>query len=125
MPGVNVIGILPGIDTSRSVVIGAHYDHLGIRGDSIFYGADDNASGVAGVLSLAEKWTESVIKPPVNLVFACWTAEEKGLIGSDYFAKNKLKTDSILLYINMDMISRSAPEDTLQNILSIGTRKMI
>lgn len=121
--GINVIGILPGADTTKSIIIGAHYDHLGMRGDSIFYGADDNASGVAGVLSMAEKWSESGIKPHVNLVFACWTAEEKGLIGSDYFAKNKLKTDSILLYINMDMISRSAPDDTLQNILSIGTRK--
>ncbi len=123
IPGVNVIGILPGIDSSRSIVIGAHYDHLGMHGDSIFYGADDNASGVAGVLSLAEKWGESVLKPPVNLVFACWTAEEKGLLGSEYFVKNKSKSDSILLYVNMDMISRSAPEDTLRNILSIGTRK--
>lgn len=123
IPGVNVIGILPGIDTSISVIIGAHYDHLGMRGDSIFYGADDNASGVAGVLSLAEKWIESSIKPAVNIVFACWTAEEKGLIGSEYFAKHISKPESILLYINMDMISRSAPEDTLRKIMSIGTRK--
>ncbi len=121
--GINVIGILPGIDTSRSVIIGAHYDHLGIHGDSIFYGADDNASGVAGVLSLAEKWSETRIKPPVNLIFACWTAEEKGLIGSEYFAKQIANPEKFMLYINMDMISRSAPEDTLRNILSIGTRK--
>ena len=123
IPGVNVIGILPGIDTAIFVIIGAHYDHLGMRGDSIFYGADDNASGVAGVLSLAEKWTESSIKPAVNIVFACWTAEEKGLIGSEYFAEHISKPENILLYINMDMISRSAPEDTLRKILSIGTRK--
>lgn len=121
--GINVIGVLPGIDTSRSVIIGAHYDHLGIHGDSIFYGADDNASGVAGVLSLAEKWSETRIKPPVNLIFACWTAEEKGLIGSEYFAKHIANPEKLMLYINMDMISRSAPEDTLRNILSIGTRK--
>ncbi|MGE5356190.1 MAG: M20/M25/M40 family metallo-hydrolase [Deltaproteobacteria bacterium] len=121
--GINVIGILPGIDTSRSVIIGSHYDHLGIHGDSIFYGADDNASGVAGVLSLAEKWSETRIKPPVNLIFACWTAEEKGLIGSEYFAKHIANPEKFMLYINMDMISRSAPEDTLRNILSIGTRK--
>lgn len=121
--GINVIGILPGIDTTRSVIIGAHYDHLGIHGDSIFYGADDNASGVAGVLSLAEKWSETRIKPPVNLIFACWTAEEKGLIGSEYFAKHIANPEKLMLYINMDMISRSAPEDTLRNTLSIGTRK--
>lgn len=123
IPGVNVIGILPGIDTSKSVIIGAHYDHLGMQGDSIFYGADDNASGVAGVLSMAEKWTETGIKPAVNIVFTCWTAEEKGLIGSEYFAKHISKPESILLYMNMDMISRSAPEDTLRKILSIGIRK--
>lgn len=121
--GINVIGILPGIDTAKYVIVGAHYDHLGMHGDSIFYGADDNASGVAGVLSLAEKWIESKIKPNINIVFACWTAEEKGLIGSEYFAKHTANPEKLILYINMDMISRSAPEDTLRNILSIGTRK--
>jgi hypothetical protein len=118
----NVLGIIYGKDSSRSILIGAHYDHLGIRNGKIFYGADDNASGVAGMLSLAGKWSESGLKPPCNLVFAAWTAEEKGLIGSSYYIQqNRSVLSKILLTINMDMIAGSAPEDTARRIISIGT----
>jgi len=118
----NVIGIIPGKDTSRNIIIGAHYDHLGIREGKIFNGADDNASGVSGLLALARVWTMNSEKPPCNIIFAAWTAEEKGAVGSQYFIQNlKSAPERILFSLNMDMISRSAPEDTAGRIISIGT----
>lgn len=120
----NVIGMIPGKDSSKTIIIGAHYDHLGIKNDSIFNGADDNASGTSGMLALAKKWSESNLKPEYNILFAAWTAEEMGLLGSEYFVQNlNLKDPKILLCINMDMISRSAPEDTKHRFLSVGTEK--
>ena len=118
----NVVGTLPGRDTNQTVIIGAHYDHLGKRGNNIYYGSDDNASGVAGMLALAETWTESKAVPPCNITFASWTAEEKGLIGSEYFANTLATPEKVKLYINLDMISRSVAEDTAHRQLSIGTR---
>jgi hypothetical protein len=118
----NVIGVLPGLDTTKTVILGAHYDHLGKRGNDIYYGADDNASGVAGLLALAGRWTESLTVPPCNIIFASWTAEEKGLIGSEYFVSTLSAPEKVKLYINMDMISRSVSEDTAGRQLSIGTR---
>lgn len=118
----NVIGLLPGRDTSQAIILGAHYDHLGKRGDDVFYGSDDNASGVAGLLALAKAWAESGVKPSCNIVFASWTAEEKGLIGSEYFVSKLLSPEKVKLYINLDMISRSVIEDTAHRQLSIGTR---
>jgi hypothetical protein len=118
----NVVGIIPGKDTSQNIIIGAHYDHLGIREGKIFNGADDNASGVSGLLALARVWTLKSEKPPCNIIFAAWTAEEKGAIGSQYFIQNlKSAPERILFSLNMDMISRSAPEDTAGRIISIGT----
>jgi hypothetical protein len=118
----NVIGLLPGTDTSTTIILGAHYDHLGKRGDYIYSGADDNASGVAGLLALAGNWAETNTAPPCNILFASWTAEEKGLIGSEYFAGTLSDPAKVKLYINMDMISRSVKEDTAGRQLSIGTR---
>jgi hypothetical protein len=118
----NVLGIIYGKDTTCSIVIGAHYDHLGIREGKIFNGADDNASGVSGLLTLAKTWTGNSDKPPCNIIFASWTAEEKGEIGSKYFVQNlKERPCHILFSLNMDMISRSAPEDSSHRIISVGT----
>ncbi|MEI8046175.1 MAG: M20/M25/M40 family metallo-hydrolase [Bacteroidota bacterium] len=119
----NVVGTLTGRDTTQTVIVGAHYDHLGKRGNNIYYGSDDNASGVAGMLALAETWTDSKLIPPCNIAFASWTAEEKGLIGSEYFVKTLAVPEKVKLYINLDMISRSVAEDTAHRQLSIGTRK--
>jgi hypothetical protein len=118
----NILGVLPGYYTTQTVILGAHYDHLGKRGADIYYGSDDNASGVAGLLALAKMWAKSSTIPPYNIVFASWTAEEKGLIGSEYFTSSLAAPEKVKLYINMDMISRSVMEDTAQRQLSIGTR---
>jgi len=119
----NVLGMIRGNDTTKNIIIGAHYDHLGTRKGLIYNGADDNASGVAGMLALANRWSKSDKKPAYNLIFAAWTAEEKGLLGSSYFTQSpKISDKNVLLYINLDMISRSELEDKSQRNLSIGTR---
>lgn len=123
-PVRNVLGMIPGKDTTKTIIVGAHYDHLGILNDSVYNGADDNASGVSGMLALAKKWSEAKTKPPCTILFASWTAEEMGLLGSDYFAQQlDSEKQKILLAINMDMISRNAPEDKTHRMLSIGTQK--
>jgi len=115
----NVLGLIRGRDTSRSIVVGAHYDHLGQRGDSIYYGADDNASGTAGVLSLAKNWSESSSAPAYNLIFAFWSAEEKGMLGSTFHVINdQLNNTNTVAYLNFDMISRKDATDSTQ--ISIG-----
>jgi hypothetical protein len=118
----NVLGIIRGKDSTRNIVVGAHYDHLGNHDGHIYNGADDNASGVSGMLALVKAWVEQGEKPPCNIIFAAWTGEEKGCLGSRYFVKHThANPDQIVAYINMDMISRSAPEDTAMRQLSIGT----
>jgi hypothetical protein len=118
---LNVGGLLRGIDTTHTVIVGAHYDHLGKRGELTYYGSDDNASGVTGVLAMAALYSSGK-KPAENILFACWTGEEKGLLGSEYYALQLNNTANIDLYLNMDMISRSAPEDSAGKIVSVGTR---
>ena len=120
----NVLGMIPGKDTTRAIVIGAHYDHLGMRGNLIYNGSDDNASGVAGMLAIADSWSNSGVKPDCNMVFAAWAAEEKGLLGSTWFVRNfNFSKQSIDLNINFDMISRSDPADKGAEIISIGLLK--
>ena len=117
----NVLGYIPGVDTTKTIVIGAHYDHLGTRNGLIYNGADDNASGVAGMLAIAGVWSRSGIKPGCNMIFAAWAAEEKGLLGSSWFVNHfDDSRQSIRLNVNFDMISRSDPNDTAGKIISIG-----
>jgi hypothetical protein len=120
----NVLGFIQGLDSTRSIVVGAHYDHLGVRDDRIYNGSDDNASGTAGMLALAKYWATSTEKPACNIIFAAWTAEEKGMLGSSFFIQNpEINNKTISLYLNFDMISRSAPEDSSKLIVSVGTVK--
>jgi hypothetical protein len=115
--GINVIGMIEGSDPalkSETVVIGAHLDHTGKFEDYIFNGADDNGSGSVGVLNLARAFAANPKKPKRTIIFALWTAEEKGLLGSAYFVKNPpqpgLKT---VAYLNFDMMSRAYDEKSL------------
>ncbi|MCE1163967.1 MAG: M20/M25/M40 family metallo-hydrolase [Bacteroidetes bacterium] len=115
----NVIGLLEGSDPvlkNEVLVIGAHFDHLGYGGPNSMYrgneklihhGADDNASGTAGVLELAEKFASERKNIKRSILFLCFTGEEEGLIGSSYFANSeKFKEFNIVAMINMDMIGR-------------------
>ncbi len=109
----NVVGVLPGIDTTEIIVIGAHYDHLGIHDGWIWNGADDNASGTVGVMSIAKAAMATGEKPEKTIVFCAWTGEEKGLLGSRYFADHPYDDAKMLLNLNYDMISRDNTNDTL------------
>jgi hypothetical protein len=109
----NVVGVLPGKDTSEIIVVGAHYDHLGIHDGWIWNGADDNASGTVGVMTLAKAFMAAGEQPEKTIVFAAWTGEEKGLLGSEYFADHPYNDAKMILNLNYDMISRDDSNDTL------------
>jgi Zn-dependent M28 family amino/carboxypeptidase len=106
----NVLAILPGSDAklrSEAVMYTAHYDHLGIRldlpGDNIYNGADDNATGCGILLELARAFSEARQKPRRSILFASVTAEEQGLLGSEYLGKHPpIPAGKILLDLNYD-----------------------
>lgn len=105
----NVVGRWQGRgrDSAEAVMIGGHYDHLGIgpaiNGDSIYNGAEDNASGTAGVLAAAEAFTRSGIRPDRSVVFIAFGAEESGLLGSEAFvARPTIPLRDIAAVLNVD-----------------------
>jgi hypothetical protein len=125
----NVVGYLDN-NAQYTVIIGAHYDHLGTDGqgssldanpkDKIHNGADDNASGVAGVIELARFFTTNKEKENNNYLFVCFSGEELGLIGSKYFADH-LAAASLNYMINMDMIGRLDPVTKTVMVHGTGT----
>jgi hypothetical protein len=105
----NVIGVLPGADPALAgdaVVIGAHYDHLGREGASIYPGADDNASGTALVLGLARSFAAA--RPPRTLVFILFAGEELGLLGSAHHVArpSPVPVERMAAMLNFDMVGR-------------------
>jgi hypothetical protein len=132
MHTANVIATLKGSDpilNSEYVIIGAHHDHLGIGGPgtssrapdtvAVHYGADDNASGVAGVMEISEAMSAS--SPARSVVFATFGAEEMGLVGSKYLSEHSpVDLDAVQAMINLDMIGRLNEERQLQ-VGGIGT----
>jgi hypothetical protein len=111
----NVLAMLPGSDpelANEAVVIGAHFDHIGIRGEEIFNGADDNASGVAGLLEVAEAFALTRDRPRRTVIFAAWNAEERGLLGSSFYVQRPpLPLQRTVAKIQMDMIGRDEEID--------------
>lgn len=107
--GTNIIGFIPG-KSDQTIVISAHYDHLGTIDSKIFNGADDNASGVAGLLKIVDYFSKN--KPNHTLVFAFFDAEELGLEGAKAFVKNcPIPLENIKLNINLDMISHNDKQE--------------
>ena len=111
---INVIGWVPGADEalkSEAVIITAHYDHLGVgkpddTGDNVYNGAYDNASGVSAMLEMARAMRLGTVKPRRSIVFIAVTAEEQGLLGSEYYAENPtFAPGKIAANINMDGVS--------------------
>ena len=103
--GTNLIGYIPG-KKQHAIIISAHYDHVGVINGEIYNGADDNASGVGGLLAIAKHYSKN--QPQHTLVFAGFDAEEAGLQGAKAFLANPpIEFDCIKLNINMDMIGRS------------------
>lgn len=117
----NVLSYIEGTDETLKneiVIVGAHMDHLGKRGDYIFNGADDNGSGSVSVLEIAQAFAVNPVKPKRTVAFALWTGEEKGLLGSRYFVNNSPFADKkTIAYINLDMVSRSYKKDRLLQML--------
>ncbi|MDG2432339.1 M20/M25/M40 family metallo-hydrolase [Flavobacterium sp.] len=121
--GNNVIGYLDN-GAKRTLIIGAHYDHLGLNEHhhstkmnsegEIHNGADDNASGVSGVLELARMFSQNKIKEKANYIFALFSGEEDGLIGSKQMASNlKVLYPNVEAMINLDMIGRLNDEKSM------------
>jgi Zn-dependent M28 family amino/carboxypeptidase len=109
--GVNVVAMLPGTqDPERIIVVSAHYDHVGVRNGQIYNGADDNASGTAGVLALAAHFKAH--PPRHTMLFVFFDAEELGLVGARAFVANPpVALDRIGANVNLDMVSRSDKEE--------------
>jgi Zn-dependent M28 family amino/carboxypeptidase len=110
VPGeaANIIGLVPGRSRPGGIIlVTAHYDHLGTAKGEVYNGADDNASGTAALLAIAT-WFRT--HPPENTVmFVSLDGEEEGLLGAEAFVRDRLVSpDSILIDINLDMVSRSA-----------------
>jgi hypothetical protein len=119
----NVLGMIEGENLNDIIVIGGHYDHLGIRKGFIYNGADDDASGVVGMLTIARAIKATGKKPKRTIIFAAWTGEEKGLLGSKHFVETFKPLDRITYNLNMDMISRNNPEDKKGNQLTMKVTK--
>lgn len=108
----NVIGIVEGSDKKgEAVVVVAHYDHVGQQDGKIYYGADDNATGTAAVMEIAEafaKAAEDGHRPARTVIFMAVTAEELGLYGSRYYTEHPvISLDSTYACVNIDMIGRT------------------
>jgi hypothetical protein len=118
--GLNVAGMIPGKSSKNALVLGAHGDHLGLGENAaslakaneqgkVHAGADDNASGVAALLEMAHAFSANAMKPSGrpdrDMIFAVWSAEELGVLGSNHFLK-EWKGPKFHAYINMDMVGR-------------------
>ncbi len=110
---MNVLGYIEGTDPvmkDEVVIVTAHYDHLGMRGNDIFYGADDNASGTAAVLEIAQAMAlaKKEGKGPARSVLCMLvTGEEKGLLGSQFYAEHPVfALKNTVANVNIDMIGR-------------------
>lgn len=125
LPLTNVMARIEGKNPNEIVVMGAHYDHLGVDplldGDKIYNGADDNASGVSAVLQIARAFLESGVKPERTIIFALWDGEEKGLLGSEHFVLTYPDLSKIKGYINFDMIGRNNNEAKPKHVVYFYT----
>src|SRR5215204_866533 len=130
-PAANVVGVLEGSDPklkSEVIVVGAHYDHLGLGGEGslagregeIHHGADDNASGTAGLLELARLFAAEKGKMRRTVVFIAFGGEEEGLIGSSHYVQSPaLPLEQTVAMLNMDMIGRL--REGVLNVGGVGT----
>ncbi|OFX50914.1 MAG: hypothetical protein A2066_07635 [Bacteroidetes bacterium GWB2_41_8] len=134
LPTRNVVMILPGNDKllkNEYVILGAHFDHLGLGGlgsgsrvpdtVAVHYGADDNASGVAMIIELAEKLAANPKSHRRSIVVAAFSGEEMGLLGSKWLVENsEIDLSKVNAMVNMDMVGR-LNENSLLQIGGIGT----
>lgn len=127
----NVLGVIPGTDLKNEwVVISAHYDHLGVSGDEVYNGADDNASGITAILEIAQAFKNAEIngyKPRRSILFLLVSGEEKGLLGSKYFTDHPVyPLEKTMVDLNIDMVGRRDEKHQESNnyIYLIGADKL-
>ena len=129
----NVIGLLPGTDLKDEyLVISAHYDHLGIRNGSIYYGADDDGSGTVSIIQIAQAFAKAKAEgkgPRRSIVFLANSGEEEGLWGSDYYTSHPtFPLDKTTANLNIDMIGRTDSSrkvgDSLNYVYVVGDDKL-
>ncbi|MQA90649.1 MAG: M28 family peptidase [Gemmatimonas sp.] len=128
--GWNVAAVLPGREAERAeeyVALGAHYDHIGVgtpvAGDSIYNGADDNASGTSALVEVAEAMASlpDEDRPARSVLFVWNTAEEAGLLGSEYFTDQPtVERTAIVAHLNLDMVGRNHPD----SLFVVGSRRI-
>lgn len=131
-PGQNILAYIEGIDPELKdevVVITAHYDHVGFRGDDIYNGADDNASGTSGVMEIAQAFhiaRQRGFGPRRSVLCMLVTGEEKGLLGSQYYTEHPiLPLENTVANINIDMIGRmDTQHDSPDYIYVIGSDRL-
>jgi Zn-dependent M28 family amino/carboxypeptidase len=132
LQSTNVIGFIPGTDLKDEYVfITAHYDHLGKKDSVIYFGADDDGSGTATVLQLAETFAKAKKQgaaPRRSIVFMTVSGEEKGLWGSDYYTSHPVfPLSKTSVDLNIDMVGRIDPKfngDSLNYVYLIGENKL-
>jgi len=109
-PSANVVGLIEGSDPAlrdETVMLTAHYDHLGVHNGRVYPGANDNASGTAGVMELARLFAANPSRPRRSLMFVVFGSEEEGLLGSYYYVAHPLRPlATTRAVLNLDMIAR-------------------
>jgi Zn-dependent M28 family amino/carboxypeptidase len=126
----NLVAVLPGSDPARQsqyMTLGAHYDHVGVgapeNGDSIYNGADDNASGTVALLELAELFASrpEAERPARSVLFIWNAAEESGLLGSEHFTdRPTVNRTAMIGHVNLDMVGRNGTD----SLFVIGSRRL-
>ncbi len=121
----NVLAVIPGSSESlrgEAVMIGAHADHLGRLGETVYPGADDNASGVATLLEIARALAATPVKPKRSILLAAWTGEEEGKLGSDHYLRHpRWPIEKTVAYLNLDMLGhRFSPEEIRELVMASG-----
>jgi hypothetical protein len=123
--GTNVIGILPGSDANLAdeiVILSAHYDHLGKRKKGIYHGASDNASGVAVLLEIVERFSMAEQRPKRSVCFAAFDSEERMLLGSFAFTcREDFDDANIVAVVNVDTLGRDLFDVVENTLCTIGT----
>jgi hypothetical protein len=132
--GRNVIGLLEGSDPrlkAQTILVTAHHDHMGTINGHIYHGADDNASGTAAVMKIAQAFVEGNVRPKRSILFVVYDGEERIFLGSYYYMTHPLvPLNATVANLNMDMIGRDenepnwpVPPDGNQNMVNVlGTR---
>jgi len=118
----NVVGMVRGSDPllrDEYIVYSAHFDHVGVgianeAGDTIYNGADDNASGTAALIEAAAAFASLDVPPARSIIFLAVSGEEKGLLGSEYYSEHPtVPIEQIIMNINMDMVGRNHPDTVI------------